>query len=140
MNDKLDQFFDNNNDIPEPSENARKTALNMASTEFESYQKEKNQKKSQGFFNLSRLMGMNNSKDRRTQMKNRKLVYGGMATAMVVVLAGGAALYQTRTHDFVTGAAGQGSEVIQLQGLDTSRTIDSNNVSDSSLRQAPTKK
>ena len=106
MTDKLDKFLDNM-DIPLPDENARKTTLNMASAEFESYHQKKNQKKSQGFFNLSRLMGMNNSKDRRLQMKTRKLFYGGMATAMVVVLAGGAALYQTRTHELVTGASGQ---------------------------------
>lgn len=106
MTDKLDKFLDNM-DIPLPDENARKTTLNMASAEFESYHQKKNQKKSQGFFNLSRLMGMNNSKDRRLQMKTRKLFYGGMATAMVVVLAGGAALYQTRTHELVAGASGQ---------------------------------
>lgn len=102
MSDKLDDFL-NNMDIPAPSENARKMALNMASSEYEAYQQEKNQKKSQGFFSPSRLMGMNNSQHRRSKMKNRKLLYGGMATAMVVVLAGGAALYQTRTHELVAG-------------------------------------
>lgn len=128
MNDKLDKFFDENN-IPEPSENARKTALNMASAEFSEYQKEKNQKKSQGFFNLSRLMGKTNSQDRRMKMKNRKFIYGGMATAMVVVLAGSAALYQTRTHEFVTSSSGEASQVINVIG---------GNGADSSLRQAQT--
>lgn len=108
MTDKLDKFLDNM-DIPAPDENARKVALNMASSKYEAYQQEKNQKKFQGFFSLSRLMGRNNSQDRRTKMKNRKLVYGGMATAMVVVLAGGAALYQTRTHEMVTGHSDQSS-------------------------------
>ena len=132
MTDKLDKFLDNM-DIPAPDENARKVALNMASSEYEAYQQEKNQKKFQGFFSLSRLMGRNNSQDRRTKMKNRKLVYGGMATAMVVVLAGGAALYQTRTHEMVTGASGDASRVIELQGLTTARTVDGG----ATLREAP---
>ncbi len=101
MSDKLDDFL-NNNKIPAPSENARKIALNMASEEYKSHYTQKNQKKFQGFAILSRLMGSNNPNDRRKQMKNKKFIYGGMATAMVVVLAGSAALYQTRTHEFVT--------------------------------------
>ncbi len=117
MNDKLNNFLDHNN-IPEPSENARKTALNMASAEFKDYQAEKNQKKSpnffQGFLGSLRLMSKTNSQDRRTKMKNRKFIYGGMATAMVVVLAGGTALYQTRTHEFVTG---QVAEVAKTENL-----------------------
>lgn len=83
-------------DIPEADDNARKRALNMALAEFETTKK-KNEKSSQGISLLSRLMGINNSNPRRETMEQtqkRKLIYGGMATAMAVVLIAGVSFTQ----------------------------------------------
>ena len=79
-------------------ENAKKRALNLAMAEFEEHQKEK-EKKFQGSGFLARLTGVTNKNNMRNkQMKNRKYIYGGMATAMVVVLAVGATLNQQTTR------------------------------------------
>lgn len=99
---KLDDLLNTGN-IPAPTENARKTALNLAMGAFDAQQTEKNQKTFQGSGFLSRLMGMTNPNNRSSFMK-RKFIYGGMATAMVVVLAGGVALYQTEQHELVTAS------------------------------------
>lgn len=83
---------------PMPDENAKKRALNLAMAEFEAESK-KNKKTSQGFSILSRLMGNSTDKTRGNPMEQRtkkKLVYGGMATAMAVVLIAGTTLMQTQ--------------------------------------------
>ncbi len=74
--------------VPPTDENARKTALNLAMAEFEAAQKE-NQKNFQGSSLWDRLTGRTHSQRRESMEKkmNKKFVYGGMATAMVVVLA-----------------------------------------------------
>ncbi|NCC22183.1 MAG: VWA domain-containing protein [Alphaproteobacteria bacterium] len=69
---------------PPPGENARKRAVNLALAEFERTQREK-EKNFKGSGIASRLTGMTAQK-RRDPMK-KKYVYGGLATAMVVVLA-----------------------------------------------------
>ncbi|MGZ9097396.1 MAG: vWA domain-containing protein [Micavibrio sp.] len=79
-------------DIPTPDQNARKRALNLALAEYEATKTDP-QNSFQGFSFWSRLTGRTNENPRREKM-NKKLVYGGMATAMVVVLAAGASLTQ----------------------------------------------
>ena len=75
-------------DVPEPEGNARKVALNLALAEFATAKKE-SENKPQGYSLLARLT-VKPGQNRRTPMKkNMKLVYGGMATAMVLVLAVG---------------------------------------------------
>lgn len=100
---------------PEIDVNARKRAVNLAVAEFKAVQSEKSEKSSQGVSILSRLMGMSNiSKGRETMesKQKRKLFYGGMATAMGVVLI--AALSTGQLNEalqrFVT-PAGKGSAV-----------------------------
>src|SRR5690242_4030776 len=82
---------------PEPDDNARKRALNLAVSEFKAHQKNK-QESSQGFSFLRRLTGNSeDSKQRRNPMErksNQRLIYGGMATAMAVVLIAGVSLTQ----------------------------------------------
>ena len=67
-----------------PDENARKAAVNLALAEYDAARAQRNNI-SQGSSFWARLTGRSN-KQRREPM-NRKLVYGGMATAMVVVMA-----------------------------------------------------
>ena len=75
--------------VPATDENKKKRALNLALAEFDNVQKEK-QKNFQGIPFLSRLMGNssktnpNKAKRRETMVKNKKVIYGGMATAMAV--------------------------------------------------------
>lgn len=85
-------------DIPAPDENARKRTVNLALAEFEAQQK-KNKNSSQGFPFLSRLMGINNpntGRDTMEQKSKKKFIYGGMATAMAVVLIAGTTVMQTQ--------------------------------------------
>ena len=97
------------------SENARKRAVNLAVSEFEAYQKEK-QKNFQGKGFFARLTGITNKDERKTPMKNKKYIYGGMATAMAVVLAVG--LTQTpemiRTMSAAGGSAGKETNLIRV--------------------------
>lgn len=82
---------------PLADENARKRAVNLALAEFNVVQNEKNTKSSQGVSILSRLMGMSNiSKGRETMetKTKRKLIYGGMATALAVVFVAGLSMNQ----------------------------------------------
>ncbi len=81
---------------PAPDENAKKRALNLAMAEYES-EKKKNQKNFQGLPILSRLMGSFKPNDRSKPM-DKRFVYGGMATAMVVVLAVGASMTQLQSQ------------------------------------------
>ena len=83
---------------PQVDENAKKRALNLAMAEFAA-SGEKNKKTSQGFPFFSRLMGNSTDKMRSETMEQKtkkKLVYGGMATAMAVVLIAGTTLMQTQ--------------------------------------------
>ncbi len=82
--------------VPQADDNARKTALNLAMAEFEAAQKESN-KIIQGSSLWDRLTGRTHSQRRESMEKktNKKLVYGGMATAMVVVLAATVTLNQS---------------------------------------------
>lgn len=89
-------------DIPAPDENARKRAVNLALAEFEAQQK-KNKNSSQGFPFLSRLIGINNpntGRDTMEQKSKKKFIYGGMATAMAVVLIAGVSLNQMQSGIF----------------------------------------
>ena len=72
-------------DIPPPDENARKEAVNLAMAAFDDAQKE-NRDRSQGSSLLGRLTGQSKPRDGRRPM-NRKLIYGGMATATVALVA-----------------------------------------------------
>jgi Ca-activated chloride channel family protein len=73
--------------IPPADENARKQALNLALAEFDAVQQEKQTKKNrQGVALLRRLTGRSNTNSGERPMKKR-YVFGGMATAMTVVLA-----------------------------------------------------
>lgn len=89
-------------DIPPADDNARKRALNLALAEFNAHQK-KNEKNSQGLSILTRLMSVTQFNKGQTTMENRqkkRLVYGGMATAMAVVLIAGVSLNQMQSGIF----------------------------------------
>lgn len=77
---------------PPAGDNARKRALNLALAEFENAEK-KSQKNCQGFSSTGRLKDITTPDTRRNPM-NKKYVYGGLATAMVVVLAVGISYQQ----------------------------------------------
>ncbi|PJB70290.1 MAG: VWA domain-containing protein [Alphaproteobacteria bacterium CG_4_9_14_3_um_filter_47_13] len=85
--------------VPTPDDNVKKRALNLALAEFETVQK-KNEKTFQGFSLLSRLIPGSNKNTGRETMKNRKLIYGGMATAMAVVLICGVSVQQFTTGSY----------------------------------------
>lgn len=93
-------------DIPAADENAKKRALNLALAEFDEAQK-KTAKTFQGFSFLSRLMG-NSSKDTRREPMNKRLVYGGMMTALSLILVTGIVMQtqspQTALQSTVRGA------------------------------------
>ncbi len=95
-----------NIDVPESDENAKKRAINLALAEYDEAQKsqtKKSEKNSQGLSFLSRLIGNSKTKhgkpdDRRENMfGNKKMVYGGMATAMALVLVTAVTLQQPET-------------------------------------------
>ena len=102
-----------NNDVPAADENARKRAVNLALSEFSVAQKDSS-KNFQGKSIWTRLTDRSNQTPRRNKM-NSKLVYGGMATAMALILAVGATLpmkenqnpgtltAQTQSQDKFTG-------------------------------------
>ncbi|MDD3020545.1 MAG: VWA domain-containing protein [Alphaproteobacteria bacterium] len=76
-------------EIPAPSENARKVALNLAVAEFE--KNKKNEKTFQGNGFWSRLIGnkpIHPDKKRSEKMSfsKKKVIYGGLATACVALL------------------------------------------------------
>lgn len=78
-------------EIPAPEGNAKKRAVNLALVEFDKHQKEKTEKR-QGFSLFGRLIDSSDKNARRTVMQKR-LVYGGMATAMVLLMATTVSLY-----------------------------------------------
>ncbi len=101
---QLKKILDNT-DVPAADDNARKRAVNMAIAEFKESQKE-NEKTSQGIPFLSRLMGKTNTQQRRDPMekaRNKRFVYGGMATAMAVVLIAGVSFNQLENYDAGVG-------------------------------------
>lgn len=123
MNDDELRKILQNKDLPEPDSERRKEALNMAMSEYDSSQKEKNQKKSQGSGFLSRLLGTSN-KDRRQKM-DKKYIYGGMATALGVILAAGI-MFQQGHIPFGDSAPKQTlSEAAALRNVDFGVTGDS---------------
>lgn len=86
-------------DIPAHDENAQKRALNLALAEFEAAQKN-NEKKSQGNSILARLMSRTQQNKGHTTMETKqkkKMIYGGMATAMAVVLIAGVSFTQLQS-------------------------------------------
>lgn len=117
-NTKIDKILDDTSFVA-PSENARKRAINMAISEFESYNEEKKQKNSQGIISSIRHMGTTLFNEWRDPM-NKKFLYGGMATAMVVILAGGTAFYQTINHDLVTHVSQDGTTLVPHESPPTS--------------------
>ena len=96
-----------NMDTPEPNTEEKKRAVNEAVSEFKAYQKEK-EKNFQGMSILSRLMGNTNSNNGRNAMerKTRKnFIYGGMATAMAVVLITGISYVQLQESEILRDTA-----------------------------------
>ena len=84
--------------VPEIDQNARKHAANLAVTEF----KKQKQKKSQGVSILDRLIGIgktNKGVGTMEQKRKKQFMYGGMATAMAVILVG--SLSFTQLNDAV---------------------------------------
>lgn len=121
-----------NIDVPEADENAQKRAVNLAVAEFEAHQREKkqkNEKKFQGFGILSRLMGNTNKDNRRDPMENmrkKRFVYGGMATAMALVLVAGAGVLNQTVLDTI----GKTEQSTILESKDQARTTGGNNFSE----------
>ena len=100
-------------DVPEANENARKRAVNLAVAEFEQYQQKKS-KKFQGFPILARLMDRTNQNDRRDPMEKasrKKLVYGGMATALALVLVTSTSFYTISQSTRSGGGSAQQAEL-----------------------------
>ena len=81
--------------IPASDENAKKRAVNLALAEFDAAQQSNKitHKTFQGLSLLRRLTGSSNSNNRRSPM-NKRMIYGGMATAMAVVLVAGVSYQQ----------------------------------------------
>ncbi len=96
MDDKELQDILKKQPTPAVDENAKKRALNLANAAFSQEQK-KNTKTSQGFANLLRLIGITNTKTRNETMedkRNKKFIYGGMATAMAAIVVVGLGVNQ----------------------------------------------
>lgn len=72
-----------------PDENARKEALNLALAAFDEAHEKNSQKTTQGSGLWGRLTGRSNQNGQGRNDMNRKMVFGGMATAMAVILAVG---------------------------------------------------
>ncbi len=96
LDKKLEKILKSDN-APEVDINARKRAVNMAVTEFKAQEQKKNKNNHQGFSLLTRLISIGNKKRGVREMERKsknKFIYGGMATAMVVVLVGSLSLTQ----------------------------------------------
>lgn len=116
---KLKQILENI-EVPPADENARKRALNLAVAEFKSLE---NQRKNspQGISFLFRLMGKT-TRTRRDPMQiksNRKLIYGGMATAMAVVLIAGTTFTQLQRGPVSPSYVSSDSEITAPPGTGT---------------------
>lgn len=101
--------------VPPVDENARKVALNLAMAEFEAVQVEQRNKIIQGSSLWGRLTGRPNNMERRKTM-NKRFVYGGMATAMVVVLAAGVTMQQYMQPTLNSGRDVAAVEAIEWEG------------------------
>jgi Ca-activated chloride channel family protein len=97
-------------EVPKPDENARKMAINLAVAEFKALE-EARKNAPQGFSFLSRLMGRTNTYSRRRDpmelRTKQRLMYGGLATAMAVILVVGVTTQQT-----IFSTVGSGTAVI----------------------------
>ncbi len=84
--------------VPPADDNARKRAVNLSVAEFKSL-KNNDKKSSQGNSILSRLISRTTSNGRNSmeQRTKQRLMYGGMATAMAVVLIVGVTFTQLQT-------------------------------------------
>ena len=82
-------------DVPLADENAKKRAVNLAVAEFNAAHSERIERKFQGPPLHSRLIGGHTDEKRRVSMfpRHRKLVYGGLVTASVALLAVTSAVY-----------------------------------------------
>lgn len=82
--DDLKLLFDNEN-IPLPDENAKKMALNLAVAEFEKNKKSGPVHQGTGIF--ARLIGKQpNQRREKMSFSQKKVIYGGLATACVALL------------------------------------------------------
>jgi Ca-activated chloride channel family protein len=110
---------------PPAGENARKRAVNLAMAEFEAAGKE-SQKNIKGSTIFSRLTGRT-TEDKRRYPMNKRYVYGGLATAMVVVLAATVSLQQLNEHpsDVANYRAGSGSNQFSKIAENTATSIPS---------------
>ncbi|MGB4106536.1 MAG: VWA domain-containing protein [Alphaproteobacteria bacterium] len=81
---------------PAPDENARKAAVNLAVAEFKAVEN-KRKNTAQGISLFGRLTGKTTQtrRDPMQQKSKQRLMYGGMATAMAVVLIVGVTAQQT---------------------------------------------
>jgi Ca-activated chloride channel family protein len=91
MDEKRIDDILSNISVPEIDQNAKKRAVNLSSAAF-SEELKKNEKKSQGLGILSRLMNITKQKTngRNSKMDKKQaksFLYGGMATAMVAIVA-----------------------------------------------------
>lgn len=81
----LKSLFENEN-IPLPDENAKKMALNLAVAEFEKNKKNAQSHQGNGFW--ARLIGKQpNQRSEQMSFSQKKVIYGGLATACVALLA-----------------------------------------------------
>ena len=97
MDDKKLEEILSKDHTPDIDVNARKRAVNLAMSEFQTQKQKKNQNNFQGVSYLARLIGISNLKRGNETMEQKtktKFIYGGMATAMAVVLVGGLSLTQ----------------------------------------------
>ena len=115
--DKLKKILSDDH-APEIDVNARKRALNVAMAEFKTTQNEKSEKSSQGFLNLSRLIGMNTDKgENKMERKTKnKFIYGGAATAMAVIFVAGVSLTQL-DNTVQRFGEGQGAKTAELNAV-----------------------
>ncbi len=93
---KLDEILSKNH-APDIDVNARKRAVNLAVAAFKEEKQKTSSKNFQGISFLSRLISIGNQKRgvKTMNARNKKrFMYGGMATAMAVVLVGGLSLTQ----------------------------------------------
>jgi Ca-activated chloride channel family protein len=98
---------------PQPDENARKRAVNLAMAEYEAAKKE-NEKKFKGFSIARRLKGRTTHSKRRSDPMKKRYVYGGLATAMVVVLAATVSFQQLQeSSEKYSGSANQFSVIAE---------------------------
>lgn len=105
----LKQLFDSEQ-IPALDDNARKVNLNLAAAEFEKNQKNAKTSQGNGFF--SRLIFRQpNLRREKMSFANKKVVYGGLATACVALMVFGIAPGVMESH--------QSSALLNTTSLDS---------------------